>query len=158
MAARAYIGGRDPVAPGVGDRPLSPVGGGRQAPFFSGTSLRIWRKKITLLACRPMGGDRGVFLKYCKTDIYFWNFYFFLNIKKKKALAERGQWLGPLAWRRYLFGRMGWKRLIQVDGPKTSHLAIPKSLTFQFELMPPLAAPFDLGSLAKECNSYFSTS
>jgi hypothetical protein len=32
MAARAYIEGRDPVAPGVGDRPVSPVGG-RQAPF-----------------------------------------------------------------------------------------------------------------------------
>ena len=36
-------GGRDPVAPPTVDRPLSPVGGGRQDPsFFSpGTSLQI---------------------------------------------------------------------------------------------------------------------
>ena len=34
MAARAYIGREDPVAPGVGDRPLSPVGGGRQGPLL----------------------------------------------------------------------------------------------------------------------------
>ena len=32
MAPRAYIGGRAPVAPGVGDRPLSPVGGGDRVP------------------------------------------------------------------------------------------------------------------------------
>ena len=65
--------------------PYRPLGGDRP-PFFSpGTSLRIWRKKITLWVCRPMGGDRGVFLKYCKTDIYFWNFYFFKYKKEKSA-------------------------------------------------------------------------
>ena len=42
MAARAYIGGRDPVAPGVGDRPLSPVWGGATGPllFFFGHGPR----------------------------------------------------------------------------------------------------------------------
>ena len=47
MAARAYIGGRDPVAPGVGDRPLSPVGGGATAPlsFFSAMDLVANLKK-----------------------------------------------------------------------------------------------------------------
>ena len=45
MAARAYIGREDPVAPGVGDRPLSPVG----APslhFFFARDLVANLKKI----------------------------------------------------------------------------------------------------------------
>ena len=72
MAARAYMEGRDPVAPRVGDRPLSPVGGGDRPPaFFLPRDLLANLKKITLRACRPMGGDRGVFLKFLKTDIYF---------------------------------------------------------------------------------------
>ena len=68
MAARAYIG---PVAPGVGDRPLSPVGGatgpcrplgGATGPFFfQGPHCEFEEKKITLKACRPMEGDRGYF-------------------------------------------------------------------------------------------------
>ena len=58
MAARAYIGGGDPVAPGVGDRPLSPVGGATGPFFFQGPRCEF-EKKITLRACRPMGGDRG---------------------------------------------------------------------------------------------------
>ena len=58
MAARAYIG---PVAPGVGDRPLSPVGGGATGLFFSRDLIVNLKKKITLKACRPMGGDRGYF-------------------------------------------------------------------------------------------------
>ena len=46
MAARAYIGGRDPVAPGVGDRPLSPVGGDRPPfIFFSAMDLVANLKK-----------------------------------------------------------------------------------------------------------------
>ena len=54
MAARAYIGGRDPVAPpngrqapvapGVGDRPLSPVGGAT-GPFFFARDLVANLKK-----------------------------------------------------------------------------------------------------------------
>ena len=38
-AQSLYIGGRDLVAPGVGDRPLSPIGG-RQAPCFFGQGPR----------------------------------------------------------------------------------------------------------------------
>ena len=59
MAARAYIGGGDPVAPPpTGDRPLSPVGGAT-GPFFSRDLIANLKKKITLKACRPMGGRPG---------------------------------------------------------------------------------------------------
>ena len=58
------------VARGLGDRPLSPVGGGRQGFFFRDLIANL-KKKFTLKACRPMGGDREIFLKYFKTDIYF---------------------------------------------------------------------------------------
>ena len=48
MAARPYIGGGDPVAPGVGDRPLSPVGG-RQTLFFCQVPrYEFEEEKITL--------------------------------------------------------------------------------------------------------------
>jgi len=70
MAARAYIGGRGPCRPPTGDRPLSPVGGDMPL-FFARDLVANLKKKITLRACRPMGGDRGIFLKYFKTDIYF---------------------------------------------------------------------------------------
>ena len=71
MAARAYIGGGDPVAPPTGDRPLSPLPLGDMLLFFARDLVANLKKKITLRACRPMGGDRWVFLKYFKTDIYF---------------------------------------------------------------------------------------
>ena len=84
MAARAYKregtlspppnGRQDPVAPVVGDRPLSPVGGGaRQAPLFflQGLRCKFEGKKITFEPCRPSYGDRDIFLKFFKTDIYF---------------------------------------------------------------------------------------
>ena len=46
MAARAYIGGRDPVAPPTGDRPLSPVGGATDPLlFFSAMDLVANLKK-----------------------------------------------------------------------------------------------------------------
>ena len=57
--------------PPTGDRPLSPVGGATGPFFFQGPHCEFEQKKFTLKACRPMGGDRGVFLKYFKTDIYF---------------------------------------------------------------------------------------
>ena len=86
----AYIG---PVAPGVGDRPLSPVGG-RQGLFFQGTSLRIWRKKITLKACRPMGGDRGYFWNISKRT-YIFEIFIFKKYKKEKTAWVR--WLALLS-------------------------------------------------------------
>ena len=74
MAARAYIGGEGPyrppngrqapVTPGVGDRPLSPVGGGATGPiafFFAQGPRCEFEKKITLRACRPMGATGGIF-------------------------------------------------------------------------------------------------
>ena len=68
MAARGYIGGRGPCRPPqwatgpcrgrqapvtrwVGDRP----------PFLARDLVANLKKKITLRACRPMGGDRGYF-------------------------------------------------------------------------------------------------
>ena len=78
MVARAYIGGGDPVAPQRatgpcrpwGGRPLSPVGG-RQALFLPGTSLEFEEKKLHLGPVALWEGDRGIFLKYFKTDIFF---------------------------------------------------------------------------------------
>ena len=87
----SYIGGLTPVArggatgppaapvgwahwspEGRGDRPpLSPVGGATGPPFFSRDLVANLKKKITLRACRPLGGRPGVFLKYFKTEIYF---------------------------------------------------------------------------------------
>ena len=72
MAARVYIGGRGPCRPPpTGDRPLSPLGWATGPFFCQGPRCEFEEKKITLRACRPMGGDRGIFLKYFKTDIYF---------------------------------------------------------------------------------------
>ena len=81
MAARAYIGGRDPVAPPTGDRPLSLLGwatgpcrplGGRQALFFARDLVaNLKEKKLHLGPVALWEGDRGIFLKYFKMDIYF---------------------------------------------------------------------------------------
>ena len=35
------------------------------------------------------GGDRGIFLKFFETDIYFWNFNFFKYKKEKMPWPER---------------------------------------------------------------------
>ena len=71
MAARTYIEGRDPVAPGVGDRPLSPVGGDRTFFFAKDLVANLKKKKVHLGPVVLWRGDRGVFLKFFKTDIYF---------------------------------------------------------------------------------------
>ena len=70
-ACRPPNGQQGLVAHPRGDRPLSPVGGGDRPLFFVRDLVANLKKKITLRACRPMGGDRGIFLKYFKTDIYF---------------------------------------------------------------------------------------
>ena len=83
MAARAYIGGRDPVAPPngrqapvappTGDRPLSPVGGGDRPPlhfFCQGPRCKFEEKKLQLGPV-ALWGATGVVLKYFKMDIYF---------------------------------------------------------------------------------------
>ena len=49
-------GRQDPVAPGVGDRGLSPVGGGGDRPplfFLQGLRCKFEEKKITFKPCRP---------------------------------------------------------------------------------------------------------
>jgi len=72
MAARAYIGGRDPIAPQRATGPCRPLGVGATGPFFSlqGPRCEFEEKKLHL---RPVAlcGLLGVFLKYFKTDIYF---------------------------------------------------------------------------------------
>ena len=74
--------GGDPVAPPTGDRTLSPqgwatgpcrpLGGGDRALFFARDLVaNLKKKKLRLRPVALWGGDRGVFLKYFKTDIYF---------------------------------------------------------------------------------------
>ena len=71
MAASAYIGGGDPVAPpkgrqapvapGVGDRPCPPLGG-RQAPFFcQGPRCEFEEKKLHLGPVALWGATGGYF-------------------------------------------------------------------------------------------------
>ena len=83
MAARAYIG---PVALGVGDRPLSPVGGAIGTFFFQGPHCEFEEKKITLKACRPIGATGDIFEIFQNGHIFL-KFLFLKNIKKKKAPA-----------------------------------------------------------------------
>ena len=68
----AYGGGGAPVAPPTGDRPLSPVGGAT-GPFFflQGPRCEFEEKKLHFGPVALWEGDRGIFLKYLKTDIYF---------------------------------------------------------------------------------------
>ena len=81
MAARAYIGGGDPVAPQRATGPYRPWGG-RQAPvarwvgdrppfFCQGPRCEFEEKNYTLGLSPYEGAIGGLFLKYCKTDIYF---------------------------------------------------------------------------------------
>ena len=69
----AYGGGRAPVAPSTGDRPLSPVGGATGPPFFflQGLRCKFGEKKLHFEPVALWEGDRGIFLKFSKTDIYF---------------------------------------------------------------------------------------
>ena len=66
--------GRGPCRPLNGRQaPVARGGGGDRPPFFSpGTSLQIWReKKLYFGPVALWEGDRGIFLKFSKTDIYF---------------------------------------------------------------------------------------
>ena len=73
--------GRGPCRPPTGDRPLSPQGWatgpcrlleeGDKPPFFQGPRCEFEEKKLQLGSVALWGGDRGIFLKYFKTDIYF---------------------------------------------------------------------------------------
>ena len=69
----SFYRGDTPVARGLGDRPLSPVGGATgPLPFFLPRDLVAnLKKKLHLVPVALWGGDRGVFLKFFKTDIYF---------------------------------------------------------------------------------------
>ena len=107
MRGRPYIGEGDPVARGgrqaspvapVGgalgrpsrgrQAPLSPFGGATSPPFCFGRGLRckFEEKKLQLGPVAPIGRPE-VFLKFFKTDIYFWNFNFF-KYKKEKSPVE----------------------------------------------------------------------
>ena len=72
MAARVYKKGKDPVAPPTGDRPLSPPPTGDRSFFFlQGLRCEFEEKKLHFGPVALWEGDRGIFLKYFKTDIYF---------------------------------------------------------------------------------------
>ena len=62
---------RAPVAPSTDDRPLSPVGGATGPFFFSRDFVANLKKKLHIGPVALWEGDRGIFLKYFKTDIYF---------------------------------------------------------------------------------------
>ena len=109
-------GGKGRAGPFIGGTPGRPRGGGRQAPaapvgwaqrrspvgwatgpcrppngrqvlfFLQGLRCEFEEKKITLWACRPMGGRPGYIFEIFQNGHIFLKFYFFLNIKKKKPL------------------------------------------------------------------------
>ena len=56
-----YIGGYTPVA----------RGGATAPPFFSSDFVANLKKKITLWACRSMGGRPGYIFEIFQNDIYF---------------------------------------------------------------------------------------
>ena len=72
-ACRPLGGRQGPVAPGVGDRGLSPVGRATGPPLFflQGFRCKFEEKKLYFGPVALWEGDRGIFLKFSKTDIYF---------------------------------------------------------------------------------------
>ena len=72
-ACRPPNGRQAPVARGVGDRPLSPVGGATGPPFFFSRDFvaNLKKKKLHFGPVALWEGDRCIFLKYFKTEIYF---------------------------------------------------------------------------------------
>ena len=74
MAPRAYIGGRDPVAPQRAT-----------APFFSqGPRCEFEEKKLHLGPVALWGGRPGDIFEIFQNGHIFLKFLFFKNIKKKK--------------------------------------------------------------------------
>ena len=61
----------------MGDRPF----------FFARDLVANLKKKITLRACRPMGGRPGDIFEIFQNGHIFLKFLFFKNIKKKKPPA-----------------------------------------------------------------------
>ena len=77
---------RGVVAPPTGDRPLSPVGGATAPLFFlQGLRCEFEEKKITLWACRPMGGRPGYIFEIFKNG----HIFFEILILKKKYKNEK---------------------------------------------------------------------
>ena len=63
---------QDPVAPPTGDRVLSPLGWATGLVFFfSRDFVANLKKKLHIGPVALWEGDRGIYLKYLKTDIYF---------------------------------------------------------------------------------------
>ena len=69
-------GRQGPVAHPSGDRPLSPVGGATGPPLFflQGLRCKFEEKKITLWACRPMGGRPGYIFEIFENGHIFLKF------------------------------------------------------------------------------------
>ena len=79
MAARAYIGQRGPAT-----GPCRPWGATGPL-FFARDFVANLKKKITIRACRPMGGRPGDIFEIFQNGYIFLKFLFFKNVKKKKA-------------------------------------------------------------------------
>ena len=81
--------GEYPGRPRGGDRPpLSPPGATGPLFFLQGLRCKFGEKKLHFGPVALWEGDRGIFLKFSKTDIYFWNFNFFKYKKEKTALLQ----------------------------------------------------------------------
>ena len=85
MTARAYIGGRDPVAPLTGDRPLSPVGWATCPFFFQGPRCEFEEKKLHLGPVALWGGRPGDIFEIFQNGHIFLKFLFFKKYKKEKT-------------------------------------------------------------------------
>ena len=73
-----------PVARGLGDRPLSPVGGATGFFFFQGSHCEFEEKKIHL---RPVAlwGATGVYFWNISKQIYIFEILIFKKYKKEKT-------------------------------------------------------------------------
>ena len=108
-------------------RPLSPEGwatgpcrplGGNRAFFSSRDLIANLKKKITLKACRPMGGRPGGIFEIFQNGHIFLKFLFLKNIKKKKPPASAKWGPGLYIWAsdtpRRVCGGLGDRKL---EGP-----------------------------------------
>ena len=96
------------VAYGGGGAPVACWGGDRPPLFFSRDFVaNLERKKLHFGSVALWEGDRGIFLKYFKTDIYFWSFDFF-KYKKEKTLPGPGSRFSLLQWSRKNEQREMW--------------------------------------------------
>ena len=109
MAARTYIGGRDPVAPPNGRQaPVAPGMGdsffnGRQVFFFARGLVANLKKKKHLGPVALWRATRDIFDIFQNGHIFL-KFLFFKNIKKEKSTSFSWAGLGWAALRLVFVG------------------------------------------------------